>query len=501
MPLPADITGPHVLFPSEQHELAWILAQRELRRTPDAINTSILPSDGLFFPGSKQRYEYFPREELTTEFVSDTWRGQGEYVKQLQQLHVASIRDKEQREADAELKRLESFGLTAYQKDYVLPVEPRTKQLKHAELFQLREEQQDRELQQESERQLQQGLSNESIQQLQREWTEYTTGRRVEKRKWAEEGISTQEETRKSSNLDLSSQPNGLNAIAADELKRWQAMHDNKKSEAAFGRPSLESLAEKERERLALQDYSNRLLAETITSVEPEARSTKRPKIILNHTPKPDDISPMMDFEDDFDMFEPRSSPVDEDIEEQQLQEALRLSAQFIRGDIQEALTEAAVADPKAVPQYLVDQGFSSMDEYLDLVRKGPVASKTRLSDAKQTLFVEFQGKLRKAYEDGSRARARLHNMGLEQYTVWKANLSLDDWLDIMVRQTCLQVDDIPLKLRPGMTADAEEQQRLKWSRLCDMVIIASDFEAQTKAASLPPETHFDDEGKPFAVI
>lgn len=500
LPLPSDITGPHVLFPSEQYELAWILAQRELKRTPESImDTCVLPSNEFFFPGSKNRSEYLPRKELTTEFVLDTWVDQGVYVKQLQELLVASIRDKDQREAEAELKRLESFGLPQQRKDQLLAIEPTNKQLGAAELFQLREDEIVREFQHESERQLQQGLNNESIQQLQRDWTEYTARRRAEQRSRAEEGLSALEgTTRKASEPDLSGQLSGPNKIAADQLKTWKDTHDNNNSVKTAGQLHGQSPTENKQEKSALREYAQKLWAETTTSVEPQIKVTKRPKIILNYTPKPDDTSPMIKYPGGLDAFEPRPSLVLENSEQLQLQEELELSTKAHKDNLQQAFSVAAIGALKSIPRDLARRKFSSMEEYQDVATQR--LPQTSL-DHRQKAFEKFQRKLRQAYEDGLRAQARLQNMEWELYMRSKAGLSPSAWLDLVMRQTGITLDDMPLAITSEMSAKTEATQRLKWSRLCDMVIDASDFEAQTEAANLPAETQLSEDGQTFAVI
>ena len=460
------------------------------------MDIDMVPGEELFFMGSKIRSDYIPPNALTQETVVDIWQRLGGYTQQLQHILVDSIRDEEKRQAQAEEKRLESFGLPSKRNNAVVLIDLRAAELNSADFSQLSEEEYEQEIQQEYQRGLQQGLDHRSKGQLQREWNEYTAYIREEQRKRKERESAMLDETRKKTKTTLG----GANKEAeireyANSLK----MLEQTTTEQVHTEPSLfpKTAATKPRPKIILNHKSK------LTSL--------MPKPILNtlfkYTSQPSNTASVTFPESDVSSFNssiPLAPPRDAD-EEQLLQTVVALSKKSYRDQVEQEFKQQAQAAYFSDTEYLAEHGFASMKEYLDahmgmghLVK--PTTSNVPSAHEQQD-FQTFQNILRSAYAEGSKARARLQNMTWGEYTILEKGLDPNGYLTLMVSEIPVTVDDMPPRTTSKMSSGMMAVQQARWEWLCDIIIEANDFEAQTRAADRPSKTHTSAGGQRYAVI
>lgn len=110
LPLPENIAVPHVMFPSEEHELAWLTAQRERQHKPEDVkDVAILPSEEHFFPGSKSRSDFVRHTGMTQEDVNVIWPLQGNAAEKRQRVLLEDLEQEKQRETRVAEDRISRF--------------------------------------------------------------------------------------------------------------------------------------------------------------------------------------------------------------------------------------------------------------------------------------------------------------------------------------------------------------------------------------------------------
>lgn len=196
LPLPDNIAQPHVVFPSEQDELAWISAQLiEKDLNECGMDIDLLPGETQFFPGSKPRSDYVENKGLTQKMVDDIWVVNGEDIQALQQAHIASIRDEEKRKAQVEEEGLKSIKPISERKDEVKFRSRRIMLRTAANALHAREP----EPEQKSEQNLERDPEDlqQAIKKCQHDWHRYTSRKRAKQRKQKEKELAMLEKVRK----------------------------------------------------------------------------------------------------------------------------------------------------------------------------------------------------------------------------------------------------------------------------------------------------------------
>lgn len=196
---------------------------------------------------------------------------------------------------------------------------------------------------------------------------------------------------------------------------------------------------------------------------------------------------------------------------DEELLAAIERSKKEYRDNIERSFVQNAILESKTVPEYLKEQGFSSMEEYLHVVAgilppsprppALPSAPVVKFTEAKQQDLRSYLKSLKQAYIQGTNARARLRNVTLKQYMNDSRFRNLTAYVDFMVQQVNVTEDNIPDRINDDMSWAEEATARAKWSTLCDRVIEANDFESQTQAATRWPEKHTAANGKSYAVL
>lgn len=496
------------------------------------MDIDVVPSEEMFFPGSKSRSDYIAHKGLTQQIVDDIWTAHGAYRRKLQRVLVDGIREKKDRKVRAEEERLKIYELPTKRKNEVV-FKSLSKKLKTAaEAAQEREEELERELLLEFERGVQQGLNQESHHQLQREWNEYTTRAREEHRKRKEEESAKLEETRKKDKDTLSAKDHpsadaevnwtvprktedAINSrqlqIDKDKLRERKEVEFRENPYNSTNYIQREQGAQTELRKRAAGTQSKYQITERVEykNIKPAASTPAKQRPFVYYIPQAGDATP------EFDVTSIDSSsalhPTYGAEEDQQLLEAMASSKKSYRDNVKQAFMQSAIAEHKTIPEYLKEHGCSTVEEYLDYYTSmspqalsGPPVKSTApngSSTPAERDLKSFRDTLRQAYADGSKARARLENKTWEQFIKWGFSLSPNDYLDMMVEEAIAKANDMSDRVTEGLDMDEEALQRWKWATMCDMVTEASDFDSQTRVASLPPEKYTSVDGKPYAVV
>lgn len=545
------------MFSSEKQELAWLTAQRDQHETEEiAMDIDLLPGEAQYFPGSQPLSDYVKHRGLTQDKVDDIWMATGENMLELQRIHVSSIRDEEDRKARAEEERLKSHRVPAKRKNEGIsesrPKKPRTA----GGDIRISDEELEEELQQELEPDLPVGVQPETVIEMERRWNSYMAHKREQQRKRDKEEAALQGEVRKKDKGNLAAK----NCPSADAEVKWKILHERDEAIRA-GQLQIEKQKQRAREDAKFREFiksrdkptkanihktndmnsinkSNDAHYEQpkdFTPAESKNQTTKdikskpkqpsqptvpvdpMPKIII-HPPKSGDHAPKLDIQVQnttpgtdvlFDDFSSTSDHSSNEHEQQDILKAMELSKQSLRDNARQVLYQTAIAAHKTVPEYLAEEGFGSVEEYIDIVTVAPPPPNLEKPEASMTPselaqkdLESFLATLRRAYIEGSKARAKLQNMTWKKYTQTESCLDPDDYVNVMVESINITAGDMPARWNKEMDTTTDERiRREKWSALCDLIIQANDFEAQTLVASLPSEKHSAVDGKSYTVI
>lgn len=510
IPLPADITRPHVIFPSEQHELAWIVAQCEMQKTQaNAMDIDMLPDEEQFFPGSKNPWDYNLPKMLTPQRVMDVWTEQSEHIGGLQKDLVERIRERERKDAEQEQLRLASLGPLVKQKDALIIIQPRLSEAEQiTEAIERRDEEMEYGYLQATEgASKQQLLAQETIRQLQREWNIHTTRKRHLERQLEEARMAKLESIQKKDKEKISFQSIPILALP----NKPQTLHTNNEAvKPQISQPGEE--AHIGQESSGIKDYLKALSEQTKASESQLAKQSHvtkpsfgKKKVPITYKSEPYEVFKPTDY----DLEAPSSvNPTllsAADIMEDELQLALVQSAKEHK--IQ-AIANHASATSISVSDYLAEIDFNSVKEYLKGAGSTPLPVPKTLSVPPAPSgklgesFESYMKTLKKAYADGAGARARLAKISLDEYAKSEGSLSADTYLHMKVAQANVTADDMPsADIKTVDKMIEKEIRQARWVRLCDLVIEASDFESQTQAAFLEPQTLISVDGKPYAEI
>jgi hypothetical protein len=549
------------VFPSELHELAWVTTQRvEQVDQRDAMDIDIVPGEEQFFPGSKSRSEYIKENILTQEMVNELWESTQASVLRLQQDLVDNIRRKEKEKARVERERLKLFATSGKQtKKLVLASAPKPLQAT-TEVFQYREDELDRKLQEALQQELEAELDQEAARQLRHEWKAYTALARKRHRKQEEEKLATSNRTQKK---DKEIGVLAKNYLGTGAQCKWNDFYgikpalklqqmQTKKHELTEKQANISEPQKQQQTAKGIMSGQAKpnlppvpTLPPPIPALPPPAPSLSKPAT-LQHPPEP--VKSSLTFGSSGDI-QPRlgTAPTVDPEEQKNLSAAIATSKKEARDNAEQIFIRNALAVYKTVPEALKDQGFSTMKEYLNAatgtsppssprstaksttaisttaISKTPTSTPTKPAITKSTPITftlanfippkftlikstptkqkdlqVYLTKLRQAYLEGAQAGARVSNLTLEQYTNALWHRSPSEGVDFQVGLKQLTEDDMPDLITNEMSAAEDALARKKWSRLCDILIEAYNFEAQVR---LEPEIKYTADGKRYAII
>jgi hypothetical protein len=470
------------MFPSEWHEIAWLAAQSERQNGQrDTEDVAIIPDEEHWFPGSKLRSDYIKHKGLSQEKVDVLWWRKGKLIEDRQRVLLDSIRAEEESKVRVEEERLKAFGLFGIQQKKEAAVPATAKASIDAQ--EARRKEQD----------LQHDIHEQTVRSREKEEAELA---------WLEEGgvvtANFASELSKRKNVQERNEATKKRKV---HFEGNRERSENKQFEIPAQKTINENSIQGTKKTTAVQQKKLPRAPKTIqtkhskpfqqpTPVQPPSHVTARPGNPQHHKVLANSFA---------------TNNAQEALE---ILQAVTLSKKSYRENTQQAVLQRAAMSQKSVSEYLKDEGFANMDEYLDAMLASadlpqappPAPSDPARIPAPQGL-VSYLEDLWKAHSSGSRARARLKNMSWEEYTKADTGLSPRAYIDRKIDAVDITVDDIPSCLTGGMTVVEEARARVKWDRLCGIIMDANDFEAQTQAASLPAETLRAVDGKSYAIL
>jgi hypothetical protein len=461
------------MFPSEWHEIAWLAAQSERQNEPrDLEDVAIIPDEEHWFPGSKLRLDYIKGKVLSQEEVDVLWRRKGNLIEDRQRVLLNNIRAEEKSKVRAEEERLKALGLFDLQQKKMAAVPTTAKARIHTQGARRKEQDLQRDIRgqpRQSREREERGVTANLALELPKRKTVQERDEAPKKRKVHFEGSREKENNQ----IDIPAQKT-INENSIQKTKKPSALKQTKLPQALK----------------TIQTKQSKFSQQPIP-VQPSSHVTAS----LENDPQ-------------HQMVLANSFLSDNAQEALEILQAVTLSKKSYRENAEQAVLQRAAMSQKSVSEYLKGEGFANINHYLDtmlasaeLLRVPPAPSNPARIPAPQGLLSYLED-LKKAHMAGSKARARLKNMSWEEYTTAETGLSPRAYMDSIIDEDDITVDDIPPScITGGMTVVEEARARAKWDRLCGIIIDANDFEAQTQAASLPVETLRAVDGKSYTIL
>jgi hypothetical protein len=474
LPLPDNIAVPHVMFPSEMHELAWLTAQREHRSgEEDLKNVAILPSEEHFFPGSKRRSDFVQHTGMTKEKVNAIWSLQGNHVEERQRALLPDIEQKKRREARAEGDRLKAYQLSVNDRQ-------------------------------------------NDAQETQRAEQEPQQQKRQDARRLREEQRQVAAKLLASLNLtgEANREKRRFFFQERAEAAKKQKLQDKERDEAAKGQ-RLQDEASKRREFEFRRNTINNM--QRYPPVEPRRKPAEP---LENNQIRERATNRFQHPASQFRIPELGATPGAR--RDRQTLDTMAIRRQKYKDKFEQDILQRTAGPSKGSLDYARDERHSTMGKYVGFSASppvaptaGPTASPARPAAssagpaapqltggrAKKHDLDSYLKDLEEAHILGSKARARLRGISWEEYTATEASLSSAAYVARKVRDANITADRMPAQITPGMSAVEVQAEHEKWSRLCNIVIEANDFESQTQVASLYPQEFQTKTGEFYAVF